>query len=329
MQLAGRTYRQRYSGRLLELEFGMRRVAHLSDLHFGTEMPHVLEELAASVREFSPDLLVVTGDLTQRARRAQFENARRFLDSLAFPQLIIPGNHDIAPVYRPIQRLLAPYSRYHRFIHRELDGAFYDDELLVLAFSSVQPFRWKEGTISRRQLGWISEYAQRFPTQLRMLAAHHPLVQAETTRPTRRLRRHSALMNVLEQADIAVCLSGHLHTSFSGLAVTPLDEAGSVLAVHASTATSTRLRGHANAYNRLTLNASLLRIDAVAWDGSTFQTLATSAYERKAGIWESRGAVFSPAGSGAPNPVQSTAPSSLSPPVAAAPLEGAPAARGS
>jgi 3',5'-cyclic AMP phosphodiesterase CpdA len=306
----------------------MRRVAHLSDLHFGTEMPHVLEELGASVREFSPDLVVVTGDLTQRAHPEQFESARRFLDSLAFPQLIIPGNHDIAPLYKPLERLFLPYSRYQRFIRQELDGAFYDDELLVLAFSSVQPFRWKEGTVSRRQLEWISEYTQRFPTQLRMLAAHHPLVQAETTRPTRRLRRHSALMSVLDQADIAVCLSGHLHTSFSGLAVTPLDEAGSVLAVHASTATSTRLRGHANAYNRLTLNAPLLRIDAVAFDGSTFRTVATTAYERKAGVWAIRGAVFSPAGSGEPNAAQSADPVAV-PSAAAAAFEAAPVARGS
>jgi 3',5'-cyclic AMP phosphodiesterase CpdA len=278
----------------------MRRIAHLSDLHFGTETPHVLDELAESVREFAPHLLVVTGDLTQRARKRQFEAARRFLDSLAFPQLIIPGNHDIAPLYMPIQRVLSPYARYHRYIHHELDGAFYDEELLVLAFSSVQPFRVKEGTVSRRQLEWIAEYSQRFPTQLRMLAAHHPLVQAETERPTRPLRRHSALMNVLDQADIAVCLSGHLHKSFSGLAVSPLDDAGSVLAVHASTATSTRLRGHANAYNRLTLDGSILRIDAVAYDGQAFRALATSAYERKAGLWEIRGAVFAPAGAGAP-----------------------------
>lgn len=297
----------------------MRRIAHLSDLHFGTEMPHVLEQLAESVREFEPQLLVVTGDLTQRARLRQFESARRFLDSLPYPQLIIPGNHDIAPLYKPFQRLLAPYARYHRYIQQELDGAFYDDELLVLAFSSVQPFRWKEGTISRRQLEWISEYAQRFPTQLRMLAAHHPLVQAETLRPTRRLRRHSALMSVLDQADIAVCLSGHLHTSFNGLAVTPLDEAGSVLAVHASTATSTRLRGHANAYNRLTLSGNVLRVDAVAYDGGAFRTLAASAYERKAGVWEIRGAVASPAGAGAPAHSSEAAPAG---PFAAAPLRG-------
>lgn len=266
----------------------MRRIAHLSDLHFGTTTPAVLEQLGRSVRAFEPHLVVVTGDLTQRARASQFRGARQFLDSLPSPQLIVPGNHDIAPLYQPLQRVLSPYSRYHRYITRELDGAFYDDELLVLALSSVQPFRWKEGTISRRQLEWIAEYSQRFPTQLRILAAHHPLVQAQTERPTRRLRRHSALMSVLDSADIAVCLSGHLHTSFSGLAVTPLDEASSVLAVHASTATSTRRRGHQNAYNQLTLDGTALRVDAVGFDGASFQTLASSAYERRGGAWQIR-----------------------------------------
>jgi 3',5'-cyclic AMP phosphodiesterase CpdA len=266
----------------------MRRIAHLSDLHFGTETPAVLEQLGRSVRAFQPHLVVVTGDLTQRARSSQFRRARQFFDSLPSPQLIVPGNHDIAPLYRPLQRVLAPYSRYHRYITRELDGAFYDDELLVLALSSVQPFRWKEGTISRRQLEWIAEYSQRFPTQLRILAAHHPLVEAQTEQPTRRTSRHSAFLSVLDSADIAVCLSGHLHKSFSGLCVSPLDEPGSVLAVHASTATSTRLRGHQNAYNQLTLDGSALRVDAVAFDGASFQTLASSAYERHAGVWQIR-----------------------------------------
>jgi 3',5'-cyclic AMP phosphodiesterase CpdA len=263
----------------------MRRIAHLSDLHFGTETTPVLTELGRSVAAFAPDLVVVTGDITQRARVSEFRNARRFLDSLAFAQLIVPGNHDIAPLYRPLRRLFSPYARYHRFITEQLDGAFYDDELLVLALSSVQPFRWKEGTISRRQLEWVAEYAQRFPEQLRILAAHHPLVEAETEKPTRRLRRHGALMTVLDSADVSICLSGHLHKSFTGLAATPLDEAGSVLAVHASTATSTRLRGHQNAYNQLTIDGARLRVDAVGYDGEAFRPIASSSFERRAGVW--------------------------------------------
>jgi len=271
----------------------MRRVAHLSDLHFGSEASGVLSELGSSLMAFAPHLVIVTGDLTQRARSSQFRCARRFLDELPFARLVVPGNHDIEPVYRPLHRVLAPYSLYKRFITPELCPVWHDDGLLVLGLSSVQPWRWKEGTVSLQQLEQIKETARRYPSTLRILAAHHPVVQAATSRPTRRLRYHDELFSVLESADIGVCLSGHLHRSFSGLATHPLEQPRSVLAIHASTATSTRLRGHANAYNQLTIDGSTLQVDATAWDGRAFEQLSRERYERRQGIWHT----LAPAGS--------------------------------
>lgn len=258
----------------------MRRIAHLSDLHFGTEASGVPDELHASLAHFAPHLLIVTGDLTQRAHERQFRRARDFLDRLPFARLVVPGNHDIAPLYRPLQRVFRPYARYQRFITGQLDHIWHDEELLVLGLSSVQPWRWKEGTLSTGQLEWMVACAQRHPRQLRILAAHHPMVRASTTRPTQRGRRHDALTAALGAAGIGICLSGHLHRSYSGL-----DEPGSVLAVHASTATSTRLRGQANAYNQLTIDGQAVRVDAVAWDGRGFERLTSDRYERLGGIW--------------------------------------------
>ena len=266
----------------------MRRIAHLSDLHFGTEASGLLTELGSSLMRFAPHLVIVTGDLTQRARSSQFRRARRFLDDLPFARLVVPGNHDIEPMYRPLQRALAPYARYKRFITPELSPVWHDDGLLVLGLSSVQPWRWKEGTISVQQLHQIRETARLYPSALRILAAHHPVVQAATTRPTRRLRRHDELFAVLKAADIGVCLSGHLHQSFSGLAINPLEQPRSVLAIHASTATSTRLRGYANAYNQLTIDGSMLQVDATAWNGRAFEQLSRARYERRDGIWHAR-----------------------------------------
>lgn len=259
----------------------MRRIAHLSDLHFGTEASGVIEELGASLAEFAPDLVIVTGDLTQRAHRSQFRRAREFLDRLPFARLVVPGNHDIAPLYQPLARVFWPYARYRRFIMSELDHLWHDEELLVLGLSSVQPWRWKEGTISPRQLDWIVSSAARHPRQIRILAAHHPMVQACTRRPTRRLRRHAELFSTLDAAGIGICLSGHLHQSFSGLG-----EPGSVLAVHASTASSTRLRGHANAYNQLTIDGPDVQVDAIAWSGRRFEHLSSDAYVRQDGAWQ-------------------------------------------
>jgi 3',5'-cyclic AMP phosphodiesterase CpdA len=268
----------------------MRRIAHLSDLHFGTEASGVLTELGSSLTLFAPHLVVVTGDLTQRARSSQFRCARRFLDELPFARLVVPGNHDIEPMYRPLHRVLAPYSRYKRFITPELCPVWHDDGLLVMGLSSVQPWRWKEGSVSPQQLEQVKETARRYPSTLRILAAHHPVVQAATTRPTRRLRRHDQLFSVLEAADIGVCLSGHLHQSFSGVAINALEQPRSVLAIHASTATSTRLRGHANAYNQLTIEGTTLRVDATAWDGRSFEQLSQVRYERRQGIWHTSSA---------------------------------------
>lgn len=259
----------------------MRRIAHLSDLHFGCEASGVLEELEASLAEFAPHVVIVTGDLTQRAREQQFRGARAFLERLPFPRLVVPGNHDIAPLHRPLERILSPYARYRRFINKELDHVWHDEELLVLGLSSVQPWRWKEGTVSTRQLDWIVASAKHHPRQHSILAAHHPMVRASTTRPTRLLRRHHPLASALDAAGVGICLSGHLHTSFSGL-----DEPGSVLAVHASTATSTRLRGQANAYNQLTIDGQAVQVDAVAWDGRRFEHLTSDHYERVGGIWQ-------------------------------------------
>jgi 3',5'-cyclic AMP phosphodiesterase CpdA len=261
----------------------MRRIAHLSDLHFGTEASGVLDELDASLAKFAPHLVIVTGDLTQRARSSQFRRARDFLDRLPFARVVVPGNHDIAPLYQPLERVLWPYARYRRFITHELDHVWHDDELLVLGLSSVQPWRWKEGTVSERQLDWMVTAAQRHPRQVRILAAHHPMVRASTARPTRRLHRHDSLVSALDTAGIGICLSGHLHKSYSGL-----DEPGSVLAVHASTATSTRLRGQANAYNQLTIDGQTVQVDAVAWNGRGFQRLTSDRYERLGGIWQQR-----------------------------------------
>lgn len=261
----------------------MRRIAHLSDLHFGTEAAGVLDELDASLAQFDPHLVVVTGDLTQRARTSQFRRAREFLDRLPFARLVVPGNHDIAPLYQPLERVLWPYARYQRFITRELDHVWHDEELLVLGLSSVQPWSWKEGSVSTRQLDWMVTSTQRHPRQVRILAAHHPLVRASSMRPARRPRRHEALVAALDAADIGICLSGHLHKSFSGL-----NEPGSVLAVHASTATSTRLRGQANAYNQLTIDGQAVIVDAVAWNGRAFERLTSFHYERLGGAWQQR-----------------------------------------
>jgi len=251
----------------------MKRLAHISDLHFGRTDPALVLGLAADLQVFGPELCVVTGDLTQRARRTQFQEAQSFLRDLPFPKLVVPGNHDIAPLWQPLQRLCAPFSRYRRYVADELDSVFADDELLVLGLSSVRPLRWKEGGLAPRQLMWAEAQVRRYPRRFHVLAAHHPL-------------GHDArgVLEALERADIALVLTGHVHRSHSA----PLGRPGSarsLLVAGASTATSTRLRGHPNGYNRISLDADRVELELRTWDGRGFVSQSTARYVRVGRDW--------------------------------------------
>ncbi|HYO24494.1 MAG TPA: metallophosphoesterase, partial [Lacipirellulaceae bacterium] len=108
----------------------MRRIAHISDLHFGTEEPAVVAGVRDELNRLACDLVVVTGDLTQRARQSQFAAARAFLDSLESPWMAVPGNHDI-PLYNVAARFGWPLAGYQKWITADLRPTFADAELAV------------------------------------------------------------------------------------------------------------------------------------------------------------------------------------------------------
>src|SRR3569832_1650921 len=97
----------------------MRTIAHISDLHFGRTDSAVLEGLKRAIVESKPDIVVVSGDLTQRAKRQEFVAAKRFLDALPRPQIVVPDNHDV-PLYNVMARWLTPLTRFRRYISKDL-----------------------------------------------------------------------------------------------------------------------------------------------------------------------------------------------------------------
>jgi 3',5'-cyclic AMP phosphodiesterase CpdA len=230
------------------------RLAHISDLHFGALDRAMLEALVADLLAFSPDVLVVTGDLTQRARRREFEEARGFLDSLPWPKTIVCGNHDIAPWFSPLERALAPYGRFRRHIGSEAPAPVESDGIVVIGLNSADRWRLIEGGVSRDELARVLVEARRHKRALCVVAAHHPLVETDVRPLRNRVRRHRSLDEVFDQAGVDLVLTGHLHESFHGPAVvrTTVVERH-VLVVQASTATSWRLRGHRNAWNAITI----------------------------------------------------------------------------
>lgn len=265
----------------------MRRLIHLSDLHFGTELPIVVDGLLQSAADFAPHLAVVSGDLTQRARSAQFASARRFLCQLPCPALVVPGNHDIAPLYRPLERAFAPLQRYYRHLRDVICERWQDEEIAVVGLSSVQPLRLKEGSITPQQLSVLRAGLQPESQALRMIAVHHPVLSGQGA-------RSGALRAALAASNVAVCMSGHLHVSShrslsaqAGLPERQLPEKQlpGMLLLQAATATSQRLRGEANGYHRLTVDGPSLHIEVMAWSGSRFERSAAATYQRREGIW--------------------------------------------
>jgi len=223
---------------------------HMSDSHFGTERAPVLAALRALAEETRPALVVLSGDLTQRARPAQFAAARVFAESLPAPHLAIPGNHDI-PLFDLGARLLRPYARYRAAFGDELEPAWSSAEWLVLGVNTTRWWRHKQGEISAAQVDRVAKRLRAAaPGQLRVVVVHQPMAVICDSDRRNLLRGHARAAEAWAAAGAQLVLGGHIHLPY----VRPLPApAGPPLwVVQAGTAVSRRVRGGtANSVNLL------------------------------------------------------------------------------
>ena len=248
------------------------RLAHLSDLHFGATEPAVVAGLITDLATQRPDLVVVSGDLTMRARRGQFVAARELLDSLEVPWICVPGNHDL-PLDRPVTRLLRPLAGYRRHIDPDPEPLWSGDGVLVLGLSSPRRYLWKGGRIDRHQIGRIgSAFAGTAGVRLKVLVLHHP-VFVSRQRPDERPVRgaHEALL-AAARAGVDVVLCGHDHVQAHADLSLP---DGHILAVMAGTTTSHRTRAdESQSYNLLDLgDDNRLTLSVRQWRAGAFTLL--------------------------------------------------------
>src|SRR3712207_1125060 len=166
------------AGRRAFLSFMAARIAHLSDMHFGHHDPKVADAAYAWLQEQQPDLVILSGDFTQRARVAQFRMASAWLNRLraaGWPILAVPGNHDV-PLYDVVRRFAAPLRRYKRYISNDLCPWFENDEAAVLGINTARSLTFKDGRINREQMALIRErFAAVAQAKTRILVTHHPL----------------------------------------------------------------------------------------------------------------------------------------------------------
>ena len=264
----------------------LKRLLHLSDLHFGRVRPELLDPLIARVNDLRPDLVAISGDLTQRARDWQFMRARELMDRIEAPCRVVPGNHD-TPLDRPIERLFFPWRRYRKWISEDLAPEVHEPGWSVIGINSVNPLSWQRGRYSSSALRCIRDgFADTPDTDTRIVVAHHPLDH----RPgdDKRLTRGADKARVaLAEAGTDILLSGHLHSwRVDVFGRDPGDPA--VLQIHAGTVLSSRLRGEENDFNLLSVGDGQVRVDRYAnrADDSGYDRVRSTRFRRTADGWE-------------------------------------------
>ena len=269
----------------------MRTLAHLSDLHFGSVDMQVLQPLQRRVHALKPDLVVVSGDLTQRAKPGQFRAARAFLDSLPKPRLVVPGNHDI-PLYNVFQRFLSPLDRYRRLVDAELEPSFIDEEIAVVGVNTARSLVFKGGRINEKQVERVRGLICGLGEDVtKIVVSHHPFDMPDDWGEQHQIvGRARMAMRTLGACGADVLLSGHMHKSHVGETAETFEAGGGMaLLVAAGTATSTRARGEPNTFNALTVTPRHIDVDRYLWDeaGGEFVRGPRQSFERGEQGWSS------------------------------------------
>jgi 3',5'-cyclic AMP phosphodiesterase CpdA len=245
----------------------MRTIVHLSDLHFGRIDPKLPGPLRAAVESLDPDVVCVSGDLTQRARRSQFREAADFLATLPTPRIVVPGNHDV-PYYDVVRRFVSPLDRFREFIDAEPFPTFIDDEVAVVGVNTARSLTFKNGRINAAQVAEVEQRFRGLPDDVtRIVVTHHPFDLAEGGKASELVGRAAMAMQAFASAGVDFFLSGHMHVTHVMTTAKRYDIAGfAALMIQAGTTTSTRGRGEANAFNVLRIGLDSLELETWRWE---------------------------------------------------------------
>ncbi|MDP9164158.1 MAG: metallophosphoesterase [Pseudomonadota bacterium] len=268
----------------------MATILHLSDLHFGAHLPKLVDAVVERAAIERPDLIVISGDFTQRAKTAEYEEAEEFLDRLregGHEVLAVPGNHDI-PLYDVLRRFLSPLTRYKKYINEELCPFTELDGVSILGINTARSATFKDGSISHEQIRFITEtFADTDPGNVRILVTHHPLFalpvgDGELGAPVD--HQQDALAAIAE-AGVDLLLAGHNHRA-SNEASELVKGSGRALVIQAGTATSSRVRGENQSFNLLTVDARGVTVTVESWSEDHFERADSAHFKRSGDHWE-------------------------------------------
>lgn len=271
----------------------MARIAHLSDIHFGANDPRIVDAATAWLEERRPDLVVISGDFTQRARVDQFRAASAWLNRLrsaGLKLLVVPGNHDV-PLYDVVRRFMAPLDRYKRYISSDLCPFYEDAEVAILGLNTARSLTIKDGRINHDQMEILRQrLAAVAPDKTRILVTHHPLFAMPIGRGgelSEAVGQHEDAIQAAREAGVHLALAGHFHQTYAESATKMVEQAGGALVIQAGTATSTRLRNdEPQSFNWLHVHRNNeVELQVIVWDGTGFQRASHVAYHQHGDRW--------------------------------------------
>jgi 3',5'-cyclic AMP phosphodiesterase CpdA len=285
----------------------MSTIAHLSDVHFGRHDPEVVAGVEAFLFEARPDLVVISGDFTQRARVEQYRLASEWLERLEAGGLVtltVPGNHDV-PLYDVLRRFMRPLNRYKRYIDDDLCPWVESDDVAMLGINTARSLTIKDGSINREQIALIRD---RFCTvsehKTKILVTHHPLFAmpiGDDGELSKVVKRDGDALQAVADAGVDILLAGHFHRTYVRSARDMVETAGAALVIQAGTATSTRLRGdELQSFNMIEIGSGRVELQVQRWDGGRFVAGRPTEFEYRDGNWHFAGRRE---GEGTPAPV--------------------------
>lgn len=221
-------------------------IIHFSDLHFGRIQHQVLVDLNHYLQENQDwiNLVIITGDLTQRAKKEQFIAAKEFLSKLSVPVFVVPGNHDV-PLYNLFLRFFTPYSRFKKYMGNLISNYYEDDHIAIFGLWTVNPLSVQEGKISESDILAVTEKFKKVPEhKIKILAGHHPIATYEEPKIKK-------LFEKLIELKPDFLMWGHDHQS----SIKYYDEKTKMLPLMLASGTtiSSRVRQEANSFNLITI----------------------------------------------------------------------------
>jgi 3',5'-cyclic AMP phosphodiesterase CpdA len=251
----------------------MKKILHISDIHFGRTDSDIIESLVFSCKTLKPDLVVISGDLTQRALKREFVMAQDFiiqLQEVGMQVFAVPGNHDIPPVYTPLPRVIKPFERYNTFIAPLVCNEYMDEKIALFGITTVRPSRFKGGRMSSKNIldakRW---FADAHGGQVRFVITHHPLDLPQKHPDHKLIQKAKIAVSALSELKIDVYLSGHYHRSSSvGILERYSDAAHGALAIQAGTV-SNRKRGELQSFNFLEVERGYIKHNVFVWNSTS------------------------------------------------------------